>query len=58
LTQEGLLWGARFWEEGAPEEANPVDWLLLSPLPLSSVEDALNLLQAQPDLVTSFGFHL
>ena len=37
LTQEGLLWGARFWEEGAPEEANFVDWLLLSPLPLSSV---------------------
>jgi len=52
LTREVTLWGARFWEEDVPDETQPVDWLLVSPSPLSSVEDALGLLRPRADLVT------
>lgn len=52
LAVEIALWGARFWEEGVPAETKPVDWLLVSPSPLASVEDALGLLRPRADLVT------
>lgn len=49
------LWGARFWEEDAPKNTRPVDWLLDSEQPVSCVEDALRMLRNRPDLATEFG---
>lgn len=49
------LWGARFWEDDAPKNTRPVDWLLDSEQPVSCVEDALQLLRNRPDLVMEFG---
>jgi hypothetical protein len=55
LTRVPTLWGARFWEENLPNSEDSVDWLITSPEPISSVEDALHLLRSRPDLVTDLG---
>lgn len=49
------LWGAQFWEEDAPKNTKPVEWLLDSEQPVSCVEDALQLLRNRPDLIMGFG---
>ena len=51
LMAAGPSWGARFWEEDAPESAEPVDWFLPSQQPVCCVADALLLLHNRPDLV-------
>jgi len=57
LTEKPASWGARFWEEDAPVGAPPIEWVLFSPIPVESVQDALQLLNQTHNLVTSFGCH-
>lgn len=47
-------WVARFWEADAPPGARRVEWLLTSRRCITCLEDALELLDHTPGLVTQY----
>ena len=55
LGQGTNPWGARFWEEDAPDGVQPIEWVLGSQDCIACVDDALHLLNSADGLVSSFG---
>ena len=55
LEQGTNPWGARFWEEDAPADVQPIEWVLSSQDRIACVDDALHLLNTADGLVSSFG---